>query len=77
MRATGLPVLLTQMGLDCFMRKTVVVTAGTFLAGKVHIGLENHSAGRAGDPPAEALAHRLTGAAFPRGATENRDTTKD
>ena len=50
--------VITQMGL-VFNAKTVVVTAGTFLAGKVHIGLENHSAGRAGDPPAEALAKRL------------------
>ncbi len=48
----------TQMGLS-FFAKTVVVTAGTFLAGRVHIGLENHSAGRAGDPPAEKLAEKL------------------
>lgn len=48
----------TQMGLS-FFGKTVVVTAGTFLAGRVHIGLENHSAGRAGDPPAEKLAEKL------------------
>jgi len=54
-RVTG---VITQMGLS-FKAKTVVVTAGTFLAGRVHIGLENHSAGRAGDPPAESLAHRL------------------
>ena len=54
-RATG---VITQMGLK-FRAKTVVVTAGTFLAGKIHIGLENHSAGRAGDPPSENLAKRL------------------
>ena len=54
-RVTG---VVTQMGLK-FNAKTVVVTAGTFLAGRVHIGLENHSAGRAGDPPAENLASRL------------------
>jgi tRNA uridine 5-carboxymethylaminomethyl modification enzyme len=48
-RVTG---VVTQMGLK-FKGKTVVVTAGTFLAGMVHIGLEHHSAGRAGDPPAE------------------------
>jgi tRNA uridine 5-carboxymethylaminomethyl modification enzyme len=54
-RVTG---VVTQMGLS-FSAQTVVVTAGTFLAGRVHIGLENHSAGRAGDPPAETLAHRL------------------
>ena len=54
-RVTG---VITQMGLH-FKAKTVVVTAGTFLAGKVHIGLENHAAGRAGDPPSESLAQRL------------------
>ena len=54
-RVTG---VITQMGLQ-FQAKTVVVTAGTFLAGKIHIGLENHSAGRAGDPPSNNLAHRL------------------
>lgn len=54
-RVTG---VVTQMGLK-FKGKTVVVTAGTFLAGLVHIGLENHSAGRAGDPPAENLAQTL------------------
>ena len=54
-RVTG---VVTQMGLR-FLSKTVVVTAGTFLAGKVHIGLENHSAGRAGDPPSENLAKTL------------------
>jgi tRNA uridine 5-carboxymethylaminomethyl modification enzyme len=48
----------TQMGLQ-FYAKTVVITAGTFLAGKVHIGMENYAAGRAGDPPAEQLAHRF------------------
>ena len=48
----------TQMGLK-FTGKSVVVTAGTFLAGKVHIGLQNHAAGRAGDPPAENLAKTL------------------
>lgn len=54
-RVTG---AVTQMGLR-FSAKTVVVTAGTFLAGKIHIGLENHAAGRAGDPPAENLSKRL------------------
>ena len=54
-RVTG---VVTQMGLS-FTAQTVVVTAGTFLAGRVHIGLQNHSAGRAGDPPAETLANRL------------------
>jgi len=48
----------TQMGLD-FMAKAVVLTTGTFLGGKIHIGLENYSGGRAGDPASIALANRL------------------
>ncbi|AVP98140.1 tRNA uridine-5-carboxymethylaminomethyl(34) synthesis enzyme MnmG [Ahniella affigens] len=48
----------TQMGL-WFHAPTVVLTAGTFLAGRIHIGLEHYSGGRAGDPPALALAERL------------------
>ena len=48
----------TQMGLD-FMAKAVVLTTGTFLGGKIHIGLENYSGGRAGDPASIALADRL------------------
>ncbi len=48
----------TQMGLD-FHARAVVLTAGTFLAGQIHIGLANHSGGRAGDPPSNALAMRL------------------
>jgi len=50
--------VITQMGLK-FMAPSVVLTAGTFLGGKIHIGLENHSGGRAGDPPSIALADRL------------------
>ncbi|MGB5142517.1 MAG: tRNA uridine-5-carboxymethylaminomethyl(34) synthesis enzyme MnmG [Shewanella indica] len=50
--------VITQMGL-AFEAPAVVLTAGTFLGGKIHIGLENYSGGRAGDPPAIALAHRL------------------
>ncbi len=50
--------VVTQMGLKIFA-KTVVLTAGTFLAGKIHIGLNNYAAGRAGDPPAATLASRL------------------
>lgn len=42
-----------------FYGKTVVLTAGTFLGGVIHIGLENHAGGRAGDPPSIALARRL------------------
>ena len=50
--------VVTQMGLK-FKAKSVVLTVGTFLGGKIHIGLENHSGGRAGDPPSIALADRL------------------
>jgi tRNA uridine 5-carboxymethylaminomethyl modification enzyme len=46
------------MGLN-FMAKAVVLTTGTFLGGKIHIGLENYSGGRAGDPASIALADRL------------------
>jgi tRNA uridine 5-carboxymethylaminomethyl modification enzyme len=48
----------TQMGLS-FSARAVVLTSGTFLAGKIHIGLSNHAGGRAGDPPSMALAERL------------------
>lgn len=48
----------TQMGLT-FKSKTVVLTAGTFLAGKIHVGLNNYEGGRAGDPAASSLAKRL------------------
>jgi tRNA uridine 5-carboxymethylaminomethyl modification enzyme len=59
-RVTG---VVTQMGLT-FKAQTVVVTAGTFLAGKIHIGMENYSAGRAGDPPALNLSQRLRSMPF-------------
>lgn len=48
----------TQMGLR-FNARAVVLTVGTFLAGQIHIGLQNYSGGRAGDPPSVALARRL------------------
>ncbi|MCW8888490.1 MAG: tRNA uridine-5-carboxymethylaminomethyl(34) synthesis enzyme MnmG, partial [Gammaproteobacteria bacterium] len=48
----------TQMGLS-FSAPTVVLTTGTFLGGVIHIGQVNYQGGRAGDPPANALAHRL------------------
>ncbi len=54
-RVTG---VVTNMGLT-FSAPAVVLTTGTFLGGKVHIGLENHLAGRAGDPPSIRLADRL------------------
>ncbi|RUT67319.1 tRNA uridine-5-carboxymethylaminomethyl(34) synthesis enzyme MnmG [Morganella morganii] len=49
---------MTRMGLK-FRAKSVVLTVGTFLDGKIHIGLENYSGGRAGDPPSVSLSHRL------------------
>ena len=48
----------TQMGLK-FYADAVVLCTGTFLGGKIHIGMDNHAGGRAGDPPSIALAHRL------------------
>ena len=48
----------TKMGL-IFKAKTIILTAGTFLAGKIHIGLDNYTGGRAGDPAATVLAERL------------------
>lgn len=50
--------VVTQMGLT-IRAKTVVLTAGTFLAGKIHVGLQSYEGGRAGDPPAKTLAARL------------------
>ncbi len=50
--------VVTNAGLE-FRARAVVLTTGTFLGGLVHIGLQNHSAGRAGDPPAIRLAERL------------------
>jgi tRNA uridine 5-carboxymethylaminomethyl modification enzyme len=54
-RVTG---VVTQAGVR-FHAQTVVLTAGTFLGGKIHIGLDNYQGGRAGDPPSLALARRL------------------
>lgn len=50
--------VITQMGLQ-FRARAVVLTVGTFLAGKIHIGFANYQGGRAGDPPAITLAQRL------------------
>jgi len=50
--------VVTQTGIR-FYAESVVLTAGTFLGGVIHIGLDNHSGGRAGDPPSIALAKRL------------------
>ncbi|MDO9005247.1 MAG: tRNA uridine-5-carboxymethylaminomethyl(34) synthesis enzyme MnmG [Aquabacterium sp.] len=56
----------TQVGIR-FRAKTVVLTAGTFLDGKIHVGLQNYSAGRAGDPPAVSLSARLKELKLPQG----------
>lgn len=50
--------VVTQSGLT-FLAQSIVLTTGTFLGGKIHIGNDNYSAGRAGDPPAITLANRL------------------
>lgn len=55
--------VITQMGLK-FRAKSVVLTVGTFLGGQIHIGLQNYSGGRAGDPPSVALAQRLRAMPF-------------
>ncbi len=56
----------TQVGIK-FKSKTVVLTAGTFLDGKIHVGLDNYAAGRAGDPPAVTLSARLKELQLPQG----------
>ena len=62
-RAAG---VVTQIGLR-FNAKSVVLTAGTFLGGLVHVGMQSYSAGRAGDPPAISLAARLREIGLPAG----------
>lgn len=57
---------ITQIGVR-FKSKAVVLTAGTFLNGRIHVGLENYSGGRAGDPPAITLAERLKELKLPQG----------
>ena len=56
----------TQVGIK-FRSRTVVLTAGTFLDGKIHVGLQNFAAGRAGDPPAVSLSARLKELKLPQG----------
>ena len=56
----------TQAGVQ-FRGRSVVLTAGTFLNGRIHVGLQNYSAGRAGDPPALSLAARLKEMKLPQG----------
>lgn len=55
--------VITQTGIR-FASKTVVLTAGTFLGGLIHIGLKNHSGGRAGDPSSIGLAEKLRALPF-------------
>ena len=62
-RVTG---AVTQTGVR-FAARAVVLTAGTFLDGRVHVGLQNYAAGRAGDPPAQALSARLKELRLPQG----------
>jgi tRNA uridine 5-carboxymethylaminomethyl modification enzyme len=62
-RAAG---VMTQIGLR-FSAKSVVLTAGTFLGGLIHVGMQSYSAGRAGDPPAISLASRLREIGLPAG----------
>ena len=56
----------TQVGI-AFRARTVVLTAGTFLDGRIHVGLDNYQAGRAGDPPAVSLSARLKELKLPQG----------
>nr|WP_198981100.1 tRNA uridine-5-carboxymethylaminomethyl(34) synthesis enzyme MnmG [Herbaspirillum sp. ASV7] len=56
----------TQAGIR-FAGRAVVLTAGTFLDGKIHVGLNNYSGGRAGDPPAVSLSARLKELKLPQG----------
>ncbi|WP_295981898.1 tRNA uridine-5-carboxymethylaminomethyl(34) synthesis enzyme MnmG [uncultured Variovorax sp.] len=56
----------TQVGI-AFRARTVVLTAGTFLDGRIHVGLDNYQAGRAGDPPAASLSARLKELKLPQG----------
>ena len=58
--------VLTTMGLQ-FNARAVVLTAGTFLSGKIHIGLENYQGGRAGDPAAMSLGEKLRELQLPQG----------
>ena len=58
--------VVTQIGVQ-FLARTVILTAGTFLDGKIHVGLNNYAAGRAGDPPAVTLSGRLKELKLPQG----------
>src|SRR6188474_3002432 len=64
--------VVTVTGIE-FRAPAVVLTVGTFLAGRIHVGLDNYAGGRAGDPPSNKLAERLR-AAVPHRATQDRHT---
>jgi tRNA uridine 5-carboxymethylaminomethyl modification enzyme len=55
--------VVTVTGVE-FRARAVVLTVGTFLAGRIHVGLDNHAGGRAGDPPSNKLAERLRALPF-------------
>ena len=55
--------VVTQTGIE-FRARAVVLTVGTFLGGKIHVGLTNYQGGRAGDPPSNRLAERLRALPF-------------
>ena len=58
LNGTAITGVITQIGIK-FYAPTVILTAGTFLAGKIHVGLTQHTGGRAGDPPALTLSQKL------------------
>ena len=65
----------TKIGLS-FKGRAVVLTAGTFLNGLIHVGLDNYSGGRAGDPPAVSLAQRLKELKLPQGRLKTGAPTR-
>jgi tRNA uridine 5-carboxymethylaminomethyl modification enzyme len=66
LEGSGAAGVVTQLGVR-FRSRTVILTAGTFLAGVIHVGLEHHEAGRAGDPASTTLASRLREMQLPVG----------
>ena len=58
--------VVTVTGIE-FHARAVVLTVGTFLAGRIHVGLDNYAGGRAGDPPSNKLAERLRALPFRTG----------
>lgn len=61
---------------ECFITKTLVITTGTFLNGVIHIGMENFSSGRMGDPPSVGLAESLMGLGFLMGRLKTGTTPR-